>query len=75
VTAPAANVSTEDQRRQNGQTKKDESRVDESLLQRVHGLRGLDRGDRLTHEAPLNDMRDHDQIEKDQRQRAPPAGL
>jgi hypothetical protein len=30
---------------------------------------------RLAHDAPLNDVRDHEQIEKDQRRRSPPAGL
>ena len=40
VTAPAANKTPEDQRGQDRQSKKDEARVDESVLQRVHGLRG-----------------------------------
>ena len=75
MTAPAADVSPEDQRRQDRQREKDESCVDESLLQRVHGFRRLDGRNRLAHDAPLNDVRDHEQIEKDQRRGAPPAAL
>ncbi len=29
----------------------------------------------LAHEPPLDDVRDHEQVQKDQRRRAPPAGL
>src|SRR5262245_31266087 len=43
VTTPATNKTPEDQRRYDCQGKKDEARVDESLLQRVHRLRGFDR--------------------------------
>jgi len=43
VTAPAADVSPEDQSGQDCQSKKDESCVDEPVLERVHGLRGFDR--------------------------------
>jgi len=75
VTAPAANVSPENQRRQDRQTKKDEACIDEPLLQRVHGFRRLDGRNRLAHDAPLNDVRDHEQIENNQRRGAPPAGL
>jgi hypothetical protein len=75
VTSPAANVSPETQRRQDRQGKKDETFIDEPLLQRVHGFRRLDGRNRLAHDAPLNDVRDHEQIEKDQCRGAPPAGL
>ena len=75
VTAPAADVSPEDQSRQDCQRKKDESRVDEPLLQRVHGLRGFDRRNCLAHDPPLNDVRDHEQIKKNQRRPSPSAGL
>src|SRR5262249_47894673 len=75
MTAPAADISPEDQGRQDRQGEKDESRVNEPLLQSVHGLRRLDRRNCLAHDAPLNDVRDHEQIEKDQRPSSPPAGL
>ena len=75
MTAPAANVSPKNQCRQDRQSKKDEACIDEPVLQRVHGFRRLDGRNRLAHDLPLNDVRDHEQIEKDQRRRAPPAGL
>jgi len=75
VTTPAADVSPEDQGRQDRQRKKDESRVNEPLLQRVHGLRRFDRRNCPAHDAPLNDVRDHEQVEEDQHRRAPSAGL
>ena len=75
VTAPAANVSPENQRRQDRQSKKDEACIEEPLLQRVHNFRRLDGRNRLANYAPLDDVRDHEQIEKDQRRGAPPAGL
>ena len=60
MTAPAADISPEDQGRQDSKSEKDEARVDEPLLQRVHGLRGLDWRNGLTHHAPLNYVRDHE---------------
>ena len=75
MTTPAAHKTPEDQRRQNRQTKKDESRIDESALNRLHRLRRLDRRNRFAHHPPLNDVRDHEQIQRDQRRRAPSAGL
>ena len=75
MTTPAADKASENQRRQNCQSKKDKSRVDESALQRVHGLRRFDGRNRLAHDLPLNDVRDHEQVEGDQRRRAPPAGF
>ena len=75
VTTPATNKTPEDQGRQNCQRKKDEARVDESPLQRVHRLRGLDGRNRFAHDPPLNDVRDHEQVQKDQCGGAPPTGL
>ena len=75
MTTPATNETSEDQRRDNCQAKKDEAGVHESVLQRVHRLRGLDRRNRFTREPPLNDVRDHEQIQRDQRRSAPPTGL
>ena len=49
VTTPATNKTPEDERRQNCQGKKDEARVHEPLLQRVHRFRGLDRRNRSAH--------------------------
>ena len=60
MTTPAADVSPKDQGRQDRQREKDKSRVDEPLLQRVHGLRRLNRRNCLAHDAPLNDVRDHE---------------
>ena len=75
VTTPPTNETTENERRQNCQAKKDEARVHEPVLERVHRFRGLDGRDRLPHEPPLNDVRDHEQIQSDQRGPAPPTGL
>src|SRR6266508_2155493 len=75
VTTPPTNKTSEDERRQNCQAKKDEARVHKPVLQRVHRFRGLDRRNRLAHEPPLNDVRDHEQIQSHQRGRAPPTGL
>ena len=71
VTAPAANVSPENQRRQDRQSKKDKPSINESLLQGVHGLGGLNRGNCFARHPPLDEMSDHKQIEKDKRERAP----
>ena len=49
VTTPATNKTPEDERRQNCQAKKDEARVHEPVLQRVHGFRGLDGRNRSAH--------------------------
>ena len=73
MTTPAAHKTPEDQRRQNCQTKKDKARIDEAALQRLHRLRGLDGRNGFAHDPPLNDVRDHEQVEGDQRRRAPPA--
>ena len=75
MTTPATDKASEDQRRQNCEGKKDETRIDESLLQRVHRLRRLDGRNRLAHDSPLNDVRDHEQVERYQCRPAPPAGL
>ena len=75
MATPAAHKTPEDQRRQNRQTKKDESRVDETALNRLHRLRRLDGRNRFAHHAPLNDVRDHEQIKGHQCRRAPPAGF
>ena len=75
VTAPAAHKASENQRCQNRQTKKDESRIDESALNRLHRLRRLDGRNRFAHDSPLNEMRDHEKIQDDQCRRAPPAGF
>ena len=75
VTTPATNKTPEDERRQNCQAKKDEARVHEPVLQRVHRFRGLDGRNRSAHDPPLNDVRDHEQIQSHQRGRAPPTGL
>ena len=75
VATPSTNKTPEDERRQNCQAKKDEARIHEPVLQRVHRFRGLDGRDRLAHEPPLNDVRDHEQVQKYQCERAPPTGL
>ncbi len=46
VASPAADKTSEDQRRQNREGKKDEAGIDRSPLERVHGLRRLNRRDR-----------------------------
>src|SRR5580765_1626462 len=75
VTTPSTNKTPQDERGQNCQAKKDEARVHEPVLQRVHRFRGLDGRNRSTHEPPLNDVRDHEQVQKAQCERAPPTGL
>ena len=75
VTTPATNKTPQDERGQDCQAKKDEASVHEPVLQRVHRFRGLDGRNRSSHEPPLNDVRDHEQIQSDQRRRAPPTGL
>jgi len=75
VTTPATNKTSEDQRCQNRQTEKDEARVHKSILQRVHRFRWLDRRHGSARESPLDNVRDHEQVQKDQRSRAPPTGL
>src|SRR5947208_3197091 len=75
VTTPATNKTPEDERRQNCQAKKDEARVHKPVLQRVHRFRGLDGRNRSAREPPLNDVRDHEQVQKHQRGCAPSAGL
>src|SRR6476619_8322552 len=75
VTTPATNETPEDERRQNCQAKKDEARVHEPVLQRLHRFRGLDGRNRSAHEPPLNDVRDHEQVQKNQCEPAPPTGL
>ena len=75
VATPATNKPSKDKRRQDCQAKEDEARIYEPVLQRVHRFRGLDGGNRSAHYPPLDDVRDHEQIQKDQRKRAPPAGL
>ena len=75
VASPAADKTTEDQRGQNSEGKKDEAGIDRSLLESVHGLRRLNRRDRPAADAPLNDMSDHPQLQEDERERAPAAGF
>jgi len=75
VTTPTTNKTPEDERGQNRQAKKYETSVHEAILQGVHGFRGLDGRNRFAHQSPLNDVRDHEQIQSNQRRRAPPAGL
>ena len=75
VTTPATNKTPENERRQNCQAKKDEARVHKPILQRVHRFRGLDGRNRSAHEPPLDDVRDHEQVQKDQSEGAPPTGL
>src|SRR6266480_4349413 len=75
VTTPATNKTPEDERGQNCQAKKDEARVHEPVLQRVHRFRGLDGRNRSAHQPPLNDVPDHQQVQKDQCGCAPPTGL
>jgi hypothetical protein len=75
VTTPATNKTSEDECRQNCQAKKDETCVHEPVLERVHRFRRLDGRDRLAHEPPLDDVRNHEQIQKDQCSTAPPTGL
>ena len=74
VTAPAADKTPEDQRRQNRQSKEDKSRVDRAALERIHRLGRLDRRDRLAHQTPLDDVRDHQQGQSDKSRRPPAAG-
>ncbi len=73
VTAPAANESPKDQRRQNRQTKKDKTGIDRAVLERVHRFGRLDRRNRPSRHDPLNDVCDHQQVERDERAGAPAA--
>jgi hypothetical protein len=75
VTTPATHETSEDERSQNCQAKKDEARVHEPVLQRVHRFRWLDGRNRSTREPPLDDVRDHEQVQKDQCGPTPPTGL
>ena len=75
VATPATNKTPKDERRQNCQAKKDEARIHEPVLQRVHRFGGLDGRNRFAHKPPLNDVRDHEQVEKNQRRPSPPTGL
>ena len=49
VTTPTTNKTPEDERRQNCQAKKDEPRIHEPVLERVHRFRGLDGRNRSAH--------------------------
>ena len=75
MTAPAADKTSEDQRCQDRQRKEDKPGVDCSLLERVHGLGRLDGRNGFAHDPPLNDVSDHKQIEQNEGQCAPTAGL
>jgi hypothetical protein len=75
VTTPSTHKTAEDERRQNCQAKKDEAGVHEPVLQRVHGFGWLDGRNRSTREPPLDDVRDHEQVQKDQCGPAPSTGL
>ena len=75
MTAPAADKTSEDQCCQDRQRKEDEPGIDCSLLERVHGLGGLNRRNGFAHDLPLNDVTDHKQIEQNEGQCAPTAGL
>ena len=75
MTAPAANETPENEGCQNCQSKKNETGINEPLLQGVHGFGRLDRRNRFAHYAPLNDVRDHEQIQRNQRARPPTTHL
>ena len=75
VTTPATNKTSENERRQNCQAKEDEAGVHEAVLQGVHRFRRLDRRNRSGHQSPLDDVRDHEQVQNDQCSSAPTAGL
>ena len=73
VTAPTANETPEDEGGEDRERKEYEPRIDRAVLQRVHRLRGLDRRNGSSHQPPLDDVRDHQQIERDQRSSSPAA--
>lgn len=74
MAAPSADEPAEDQRCQNGEYKKDKSGVDRTVLYGEHRLGRLDRRNSSTHEPPLNDVSDHEQVEGYEGRRAPAAG-
>ena len=69
MTTPAADKTSEDQGRQDRQGKKDKPGVDRPPLERVHGLGGLNRGNGLARDPPLDDVGDHQQIQENERGR------
>ena len=75
VAAPAADETPEDERGQDGQGEEDEPGVDVPVLERVHGLGRLDGRDRPAHDAPLDDVGDHQHVQRDERGGPPAAGL
>ena len=75
VATPATNKPSKDKRRQDCQAKKNEAGIHEPVLQRVHRFRGLDGGNRCAHYPPLDDVRDHEQVQKNQCGGAPTTGL
>ena len=71
MTAPATDEATEDKRGEDRKYKKDEPGINRAVLERVHRFRRLDRRNGLTCEPPLNNVRDHQEIQDNQRHRPP----
>src|SRR6266550_5694844 len=75
MAAPAAYKASKNQRRQNRQSKKYETRVDRAPLESRHRLRRLDGRNRRARDSPLNEVGDHQQIQSDECSRPPAAGF
>ena len=75
VATPATNKPSKDKGRQDCQAKEDEAGIYKAILQGVHRFRGLDGRNRFAHQPPLNDVGDHEQVQKNQCRGTPTTGL
>ena len=75
VATPATNKPSKDKRRQDCQANEDEAGIYKAILQGVHRFRGLDGRNRFAHQPPLDDVGDHEQVQKNQCGGAPTTGL
>ena len=75
MATPSADEAPENQGRQDGEGKKDETSVDRAALERVHGFGWFNWGNSPAHDPPLDEVCHHQQVEQDERGRPPPARL
>ena len=75
MTTPTADKTSEDQRRQDREGKKDKPSIDESLLEGVHRLRRFNGRNRFARNPPLDKVSNHEQIKEDEGRPTPAAGF
>ena len=63
---PSAEKPAQNERGENGQSEENKSRVEIALIERVHGLRRLNRRDGSPRDPPVDEVPDDEQVDADQ---------